>query len=350
MITRNGLAVQSPRGAAEHATPLRELVMVPPPEPSDDARLTGSSAAMVRLRRMIDRVAPSGATVLVRGETGSGKERVARALHEESPRGCEPFIAVNCAALPETLIEAQLFGHERGAFSGAERRVRGQLELAGRGTLFFDEIAEMTPRLQAKLLRLLEDRHFRPLGSEEVVPFSARILAATHAELETRVREGTFRQDLYYRLSVVTLVVPPLRERLADLPELVAALVAGGPRPLRLSSEAMTWLGRRSWPGNVRELRNLLERVALLGETEVVSDGLLAELADRPTLQGAADLDAVARSLLALPSGGRSRLRLVETALIRCALEAAGGNKSHAARLLGVNRKVVERKLSRRDE
>src|SRR6185369_126352 len=195
-----------------------------------------------RVRRVIERVAESGSTVLVRGETGTGKELVARALHETSSRRAEPFQAVNCSALPGTLIESLIFGHERGAFTGAERRRRGQLELAGAGTLLLDEIAEMPTELQAKLLRVLEDRRFRPLGAEIELPLRARIVAATHVDLEQRIAQGRFREDLFYRLNVVTVTLPSLADRGDDMLELLATFAGEGTRKLRFTDGAIAWL------------------------------------------------------------------------------------------------------------
>ena len=203
------------------------------------AALVGLSRPMESVRHMIRRVADANATVLIRGETGTGKELVARALHEMSGRRNEPFVAVNCSALPGTLIESLIFGHERGAFTGAERRTRGQLELAGGGTMLLDEIAEMPIDLQAKLLRVLEDRRFRPLGAEEERPLMARIVASTHVDLQRRIHEGRFREDLYYRLNVVTLQVPSLAERVEDIPELVSSFSGELPRKLRFTENAM---------------------------------------------------------------------------------------------------------------
>jgi DNA-binding NtrC family response regulator len=302
---------------------------------------------MQRLRRMIARVAPADSTVMIRGETGSGKELVARALHHHSQRAAQPFLAVNCATMPDTLIEALLFGHERGAFTGAERRVRGQLELAGGGTLLFDEIAEMPLGAQGKLLRLLEEKQFRPLGSEAMVPFGARLIAATHADLEARVAAGSFRQDLYYRLTVVTLRVPSLAERSDDLPELLTALGGEHARKLRFSQEAIAWLAERRWPGNVRELRNVVERLRLLSDDDAITVDTLEELVEPRPSDVPAELDAIARSVVALPSGDESKLRMLEAAVVRRALEISGGNKAAAARLLGVERKVIERKVHR---
>ncbi|MFT3769842.1 MAG: sigma-54 dependent transcriptional regulator [Minicystis sp.] len=307
--------------------------------------IIGSSPAMERVRRLVERVAESSSTVLIRGETGTGKEMVARALHEMSSRRGEPFIAVNCSALPGTLIESLIFGHERGAFTGAERRQRGQLELAGGGTILLDEIAEMPTELQAKLLRVLEDRRFRPLGAEAELPLRARVLAATHVDLEQRKEEGAFRSDLFYRLNVVTVYLPSLAERGDDLIELLNAFCAELPRKLHFTDEAIAWLMRRQWPGNVRELRNVVERLALLADSDVIDAPVLTELAgERPVADAAAEIDRLARALLALPERLGSKLRVIERAVLHHAIESCGGNKAAAARLIGVDRKVLERR------
>jgi two-component system response regulator HydG len=310
------------------------------------AAIVGSSPAMERVRRLVARVADANCAVLIRGETGSGKEMVARALHEMSARRDQPFIAVNCSALPGALIESLIFGHERGAFTGADRRVRGQLELARGGTLLLDEIAEMPAELQAKLLRVLEDRRFRPLGAESELPVRARILAATHVDLERGIGEGRFREDLYYRLNVVTIDVPPLSERGNDLVELLLAFCSELPRKIRFSDDAIQWLSRRRWSGNVRELRNVVERVALLSETDLVDVAVLEELA-RETSDATREIDRIARTLLALPSNLGSKLDVIERAILHHAIEVSGGNKSAAARLIGVDRKALERKWER---
>ena len=310
--------------------------------------IIGSSPAMERVRRLVERVAESSSTVLIRGETGTGKEMVARALHEMSSRRGEPFVAVNCSALPGTLIESLIFGHERGAFTGAARRPRGQLELAGGGTILLDEIAEMPTELQAKLLRVLEDRRFRPLGAESELPLRARVLAATHVDLEQRKEEGQFRSDLFYRLNVVTVYLPSLAERGDDLIELLNTFCAELPRKLHFTDEAMAWLMRRQWPGNVRELRNLVERLALLADSDLIDVPVLEDLAaERPVTDAAAEIDRLARSLLALPDRLGSKLRLIERAVLHHAIESCGGNKAAAARLIGVDRKVLERRWDR---
>jgi two-component system response regulator HydG len=313
--------------------------------------IVGSSRAMEGVRKLVMRVADAAATVLIRGETGTGKELVARALHETSARRDEPFVAVNCSALPGTLIESLVFGHERGAFTGAERRTRGQLELAGSGTILLDEIAEMPLELQAKLLRVLEDRRFRPLGAEEERPLQARVLASTHVDLERRIAEGRFREDLFYRLNVVTIRVPALNERLEDLPELVHSFAADSARRLRFSDAAMGWLRHRPWPGNVRELRNVIERVALLSDGDTVEVSALDELARGPSANDARlEIDRMARALLALPDRLGSKLDVIERAVLHHAIESCGGNKSAAARLVGVDRKALERRWERLSE
>jgi DNA-binding NtrC family response regulator len=310
--------------------------------------ILGSSGAIAGVRRMIEKVAESEKTVLIRGETGSGKEMVARALHELSSRRSEPFVAVNCSALPGTLIESLIFGHERGAFTGAEKRMRGQLELAGAGTILLDEIAEMPGELQAKLLRVLEDRRFRPLGAETEIALRARVLAATHVDLEKRIFAGRFREDLFYRLNVVTIYVPSLAERESDLLELLLAFTAELPRKLRYTDDAIAWLLRRPWPGNVRELRNVVDRLALLADDDLIDVPALEELArERPVVDATAEIDRIARSLLALPERLGSKLRVMERAVLHHAIESCGGNKAAAARLIGVDRKVLERRMDR---
>ncbi len=303
---------------------------------------------MDTVRRLVVRVADADATVLIRGETGTGKELVARALHEMSSRRDRPFVPINCSALPGPLIESLIFGHERGAFTGADRRTRGQLEMAGQGTLLLDEIAEMPGDLQAKLLRVLEDRCFRPLGAETDIPLRARILAATHVDLEKRIAEGRFREDLFYRLNVVSVRMPSLAERTQDIPELVQSFLRSLSRKLRFSDAAMSWLAQRRWPGNIRELRNVIERVALLAEDDWIDIATLEALADMRMLGEAGDeIDRLTRSLLAVPEQRGSKFDLMEGAILRQAMAACGGNKSAVARLVGVDRRVIERRLGR---
>jgi len=305
--------------------------------------MVGSSPGMERLRQRVRRVADADATVLIRGETGTGKERVARALHEMSSRRDLPFLAIHCAALPNALLESLIFGHEQGAVAGAVASVRGQLELAGAGTILFDDIAEMPLDLQTKLLRVLEDRRFRPLGSSTELPLTARVLAATSSDLEKRIAEGRFRQELFFRINVIVIEVPPLSERSADIPELVQAFAAELPRKIRFTDDAMAWLGRRSWTGNVRELRNVVERVSILAEQDLVTQRALESLASDHSQDIVVLLDRVAGTLLALPEYLGSKLDAIERAVLNRALQSCSGNKSAAARLVGIERKAFER-------
>jgi DNA-binding NtrC family response regulator len=313
--------------------------------------IIGSSPAIDAVRRMVPRVADADAVVLIRGETGTGKELVARAIHEGGVRRSQPFVAVNCSALPGTLIESMLFGHERGAFTGADRRVRGQFELAGAGTLLLDEIAEMPVELQAKLLRVLEERMFRPIGSETTVPLRARVLAASHVDLEGRIAEGRFRQDLFYRLNVVTIALPSLADRDEDVPELVQTFASELQRKLKFTEAAMAWLSSRPWPGNVREVRNVVERLALLAEDDIIDVRTLDALCEPigPS-QARNEIDRLARALLALPERLGSKLAVMERAVLHHAIETCGGNKSAAARMIGVDRKALERRWDRLSE
>jgi DNA-binding NtrC family response regulator len=305
--------------------------------------LVGASPAIERVRKLARRVADADAPILVRGATGSGKEMVARAIHYAGKRASEPLLAVNCSALPGTLIESLVFGHQRGAFTGADRRVRGQLELAGAGTVLLDEIAEMPIELQAKLLRVIEDRKFRPLGAEEELTLDARIIAATNVDLERRIENGTFREDLYFRLNVVTIDVPALRERDDDIPHLVQTFASEQARPLRFTDGAIAWLRAHPWPGNVRELKNAIERLALLAESDVIDVPILDELVGNDGAVVERELTRVAKTLLTLATKETSKLDAIQRALVDEALAVAKGNKSAAARLLGVHRKMLER-------
>jgi DNA-binding NtrC family response regulator len=303
---------------------------------SERYRLVGSDPALRRVVALIEKVAPTDATVLVRGASGTGKELVARALHHNSPRHERPLVTVNCAALQETLLESELFGHEKGAFTGAVAAKQGLIEVAEGGTLFIDEIAEMAPGLQAKLLRVLEDGHYRRVGSTQEAHADVRVVAATNKDLEQEQQAGKFREDLYYRLNVVAVQLPPLRERLEDLPELVEHFLKTrrvGPHPFRVQPEALEALRRYDWPGNVRELANVIERAQILAEGDAIT------LDDLP--ENIAEFGAAAAP--AAPAGNPQHLCEVERRHILSVLRAEKGNKVHAAKALGISRRALYR-------
>jgi DNA-binding NtrC family response regulator len=313
------------------------------------AALVGASEPMARLRGAIQRVALSDRPVLVTGPTGSGKELVVGAIHALGAHPEEPLLDLNCGAIPEALIESQLFGHERGAFTGADRRQEGYFTAVRQGTLFLDEIAELPLSLQAKLLRVLEAGRFRPVGSTTEQRFTGRIVAATHADLEARVARGSFREDLFYRLNVLAVRIPPLEERRADIPALVAHFAGQQRRPLRFSEEAIAALCRTSWPGNVRQLRNLIDRLTVFAEDDLITPEALREplQAGRSPSPTQGSLKDIAKAILRMPFP--NKLEAIEEALIAEAMSLGGDNKSAAARLLGVHRKVVERRLDKRE-
>jgi two-component system response regulator HydG len=305
------------------------------------AALVGRSAPMRTLYELVERVAHSHAPVLVRGESGSGKELVARALHFEGPRKEGPFVAVNCTAIPNALLESELFGHVKGSFTGATTPRRGLFLEADGGTLFLDEIGDMPPELQAKLLRVLEDGEVRAVGADASRKVDVRVVAATHQELETRVREGRFRQDLFYRLNVVPLHVPPLRERREDIPLLVEHFVAQSrkrnprARLAGFSPEALAALAAAPWPGNVRELENLVERLAVVTVQETV---------DLPTLQLHAPGVTADPHPLSRAQGRLIPLRQLEGEYIAYVVAQCGGNKTKAAEILGIDVSTIHRR------
>jgi DNA-binding NtrC family response regulator len=311
--------------------------------------LIGGSIPMQRLRDRIRRAALSRRPALVTGETGVGKELTVRAIHALGAHPDAPLLDLNCGALPGELVESQLFGHERGAFTGADRQHGGYFLAVGEGTLFLDEIGEMPLELQAKLLRVIEAGTFRPLGSNASKRFQGRIVAATHVDLEARAVAGQFRSDLFYRLNVLEIRVPSLRERPEDIPALVAHFAAAQERPLVFSPEAMAELQSAPWPGNVRQLRNLLDRLAVFAQSDLITPTVIHELSapQRPGKPEGSLSELVRDVLLSEPVLGVSKLQRLEGVLIDEALRMADGNKSKAARLLGVHRKVVERRLDR---
>lgn len=327
-----------------HPQPGRFSV-VPIAEPS--TRAIGNSAAFQKILQLIARIAPTDHTLLITGPTGAGKEVVAQLVHQSGRHAGARFVDVNCGAIPEQLVESELFGYTRGAFTGAAADRPGYFEMAAQGTLFLDEIGEFPLALQAKLLRVLETRTFRPLGAQEQRPFTGRIVAATHRNLEAMVNSGRFREDLYYRLAVFTIDVPGLDQRKEDIPALVRHFAIRELTPPRFSVEALERLKLRSWPGNVRELRNLVSRIAVLSdESEISLDILDAFLgpATAATLPPEALIDAVLH--LAEPD----KMAMLERLLIDRALSLSGGSKTAAAAMLGVNRKVIERRLLARDK
>ncbi len=337
------------RGILEKRALEREVITLRARRPSEPmAALVGMSVAMQRLREMIQRVSVSDRPVLVTGPTGAGKELAVRAIHALGGSPDEPLLDLNCGAFPPSLIESQLFGHERGAFTGADRKQDGFFSAVRKGTLFLDEIAELPMELQAKLLRVLEDGTFRPLGSSTARRFEGRVVAATHTDLEARVAQTMFREDLYYRLAVLEVSVPSLEAHREDIPALVAHFVAQQSRPMRFTAEAVELLCASPWPGNVRQLRNAIDRIAVFVTETVISASVLPALLGGKKArerEEASDLFELAKAVLRLPDG--DKLQLAENALIDEAIRLSNGNKSAAARLLGVHRKVVDRRLER---
>ncbi|MBI3030594.1 MAG: sigma-54-dependent Fis family transcriptional regulator [Candidatus Rokubacteria bacterium] len=308
-------------------------------------QLVGSSPAMQDIMRQLDLAAPTDATLLFVGESGTGKELVARTVHELSPRRKGSFVAVNCAAIPETLLESEIFGHEKGAFTGALERRQGCFELADGGTLFLDEVAEMRPATQVKFLRVLQEGQFRRLGGKTEVRVDVRVIAATNRDPLEAVREGVLREDLYYRLNVFAIVLPPLRERMEDLPELIQAFLAEFNERHRRSIRgvddgALELLRRHRWPGNVRELRNVLERAVIVCPRDLIrAEHLPAPLGSTPAATPSAEGGAL------LPIG--TSLEEAERQLILRTLAHTGNNKTRAAEILGISLKTLHNKLNK---
>ena len=339
------------------------------PSPTGD-RLLGRSAVIQEMCKLIGRAAPTDATVLILGESGTGKELVARAVYQHSRRAARPFLALNCAALPETLLESELFGHEKGAFTGADRRRVGRFEQCDGGTLFLDEIGDAPPAVQAKLLRVLQDRKFERLGGTETVAADVRLIAATNLNLADRVNAGAFRMDLYYRLRVVTVQVPALRDRRDDIPELASAFLYQfnaelGTQYTGLHPDALALLQDHAWPGNIRELQSTLKEGMLRGSGQILRPADI-----RPSLQGGPqlagvpiqppsggpaaespahrfDVEAEIDRLLAAGEPGvyRSVLEQVERLLLARALQHTGGRQAQASDILGINRTTLRNRL-----
>ncbi len=302
--------------------------------------IIGESGQMLEVISLVQRVASSEATVLIRGESGTGKELIAKAIHYASPRAAWPLVRVNCAALPENLLESELFGHERGAFTGAVAARKGRFELADGGTLFLDEIGDLPLHLQAKLLRVLQEREFERVGSSQTVKVNARVLSATNRDLETMIKSGQFREELYYRLNVVTLRLPPLRERRPDLPALMEHFLkhfaAKNSKTIRsFSQDARQALLRYDYPGNVRELENLIERAVVLSRGDVIGGG------DLPlTLEASEEKSAHETQLTAAVEG-------LERRMIKDALARSGGVQTRAAEQLGITERALRYKLNK---
>lgn len=308
----------------------------------DRGNIIGRSRAMEQLLETVAHVAPTEATVLVTGESGTGKEIVAGAIHDNSPRRDAPFVKINCAAITDSLLESELFGHEKGAFTGAYRKKDGKFYLAHKGSIFLDEVGEMSPAMQVKLLRVLQEREFTRVGGEETVRVDVRVIAATNKNLLEQVGEGRFREDLFYRLNVVTLFVPPLRERKEDIPLLaqhfLGIFAEKNHKTIKaITPQAMDRLLRHDWPGNVRELMNAVERGVVMTVTPYLDVQDLTWIPDNLPADGTVNQQAA-------PSAGLS-LEEVEKAAIFNSLEDCGGNKSEAARKLGITRKTLLSKI-----
>ena len=310
--------------------------------------IIGQSEGIGRVLEMIERVADSDSTVLIMGDSGTGKELVAKAVHYNSPRSAKPFIPINCGAIPADLLESELFGHVKGAFTGAIANRMGRFEMAENGTLFLDEIGDMSPALQVKLLRVLQERRFEPVGSGKTLTTNVRVLAATNVDLERAVEEGRFREDLFYRLNVIPIRIPPLRERKSDIPLLLHYFIESFNR-LRnrtlsgVTPEAMEFLTHYSWPGNIRELENLIERVAILKGTGLID---VQDLPERYRKVVSSET-----SLTELPTNGmdfNTAVDAYENALIMRALEKTGWNRNQAALLLKLNRTTLVEKIKKK--
>jgi two-component system NtrC family response regulator len=311
-------------------------------------RILGESASIRKVREDIALVAPSFANVLIIGETGTGKELTARALHTQSPRSLKPFIAVNCAAIPAELFESELFGHERGAFTGANATVRGKFELADGGTLFLDEISEMPLGLQPKLLRVLEEREFCRVGSSELIRVDVRLLAASSRNLAEAAKTGEFREALFHRLNVVPIVLPPLRERNEDIPLLAQAMIhelSSGVKSF--DSEALELLKSRQWGGNVRELRNAVERISIFVRNRTVTADDIRILGLHTDVVSSERLVSALRELILSDQSNPNVSEVIEKELLTIALAESGGNVSHAARMIGIDRMTFQRRLER---
>jgi two-component system response regulator AtoC len=325
----------------------RDAVPEPPATAMATASPFGGSPVMRELDALVSRAASGTATVLVRGETGTGKELVARAIHERSSRSAKPFVKLNCAALPDALFESELFGYEKGAFTGAAQRKPGRVELAAGGTLFLDEIGDVPLAAQVKLLRVLQEREIERVGGTETIAVDVRFVAATHQKLEALVARGDFREDLFYRLNVIPLEVPPLRERREDIPALVAHFArttarSNGRETASFAPDAVELLAQQPWPGNVRQLENMIERLVVLSDAPSISRAAVEREVER---ESARERSARGPTAAGTPSPLDAQRREAEREAIVDALTRSGNNRSLAARLLGVSRRTLYNKL-----
>lgn len=306
--------------------------------------ILGKSVKMKKIYEMIKRISKTNHTVLITGPTGAGKEVIANLIYRFSAQSDLQFIDVNCAAIPESLIESHFFGHEKGAFTGASQTHEGYFSKVGNGILFLDEIADLSLLNQSKLLRVLESRRFRPVGSNENILFKGRIVAACHKDLDQMVTNKTFREDLYYRLNVFHLELPGLDERREDIPQLTDFFSSKQHRSLTFSPKAMELLCNADWPGNIRQLKNTIDKIAVLTDENPVSVDTVNLYIKKKYKDSKERLTSFAKEVLALDIV--NKLSVIEQVLIRTALEHCRGNKSETARILGVHRKVIERRLN----
>jgi len=350
----NGLLIRV-NGAIKARDLMKEVVTLDEIEDYEGERIVGKSPAMLNIYKQIGKVAPTDATVLIRGESGAGKELAARAIYHYSKRSAKPFLAINCAAIPEHLLESELFGYERGAFTGADFKKIGKFEQCSGGTVFLDEIGDMSLGLQAKILRILQDGAFERLGGSETIKTDVRIVAATNKPLEDMVKEGLFREDLYYRLNVVSISLPPLRERKEDIKELAAYFIKKFNRKLGknikgITQEALEGLKEHSWTGNVRELENTIQKAMVFCN----SDYLSIECCENLNLQKIGSCASVEDAIenlvnLAFKDGCHERFQdmmsMIEKGMVKRAMELTKGNQVHAAKLLGISRNTLRKKL-----
>jgi two-component system, NtrC family, nitrogen regulation response regulator NtrX len=335
-VVRNALALETLRKENKQ---LRNSIFI-------DDRMIGSSSGMMAVRGLIEQAAGSDSRILILGENGTGKELVAREVHARSGRAAGPFVEVNCAAIPENLIESELFGHEKGAFTSALQRRRGKVEMADRGTLFLDEIADMTLITQAKVLRVLQEMRFERVGGEESLTVDVRVISATNKDIREEISRGRFREDLFFRINVVPILVPPLRERLSDMPELVAYFMAkfkkpSAQEPKTISADGMKVLCAYHWPGNIRELKNFVERVNIMAEEPVISAASVKSFlgaAQREESGALAQYDGMSLS---------DARDAFERELIAGRLRESGGNISRAAETLGVYASNLHSKMKK---